>query len=233
MKKIFKIAATALTACLAAICMAITVSAETEDVELSVDRAVPTSGAWGQSVYYDKSQFDCARITPDTIIYIEYTTEGELVNTAGYAAEMIFQNYTTADPQIWAKVAPFEFTETSASYKYDDIVKAYGSEDLSTVDNMCIGDCGVILTATKITLTNCKPAEEVTTTTVAETTEAVTEAATEAVTTAETTAATTAAPAEKESDVEIPIILIVIISVVVAVAVVVTVIVIKSKRRFY
>lgn len=239
MKKIFKLALAVFTACMTAFVMSICVSAETEDVELPTQLAKATNGAWGQSIFYDKSQFDCSRITPDTIISIEYTTEGELKNTAGYAAELIFQNYSTADPQIWAKVAPYEFTDTTASYKYDDIIAAYGSEDLSTVDNLCVGDCGVILTVTKVTLTNCEKPEETTvatteattTTTEATTTEKVT---TTAETEAETTAATTkAAEKEKKNDGGIPIVLIVVITVVVAVAVVVTILVIKSKRRFY
>lgn len=231
MKKIFKAALTVIVSCIAAMAMSVGVSAATEDIELSTVSAKTTNGAWGQSVVYSRAQFDCAKLTEDSVIMIEYTVEGDVVNSAGYPAELILQNYTV-DPQIWAQVAPFEFTDTSASYKYDDIVAKYaeyGQTDLGTVDNLCIGDVGAVLTVTKVTVTNCE-IPEVTTTTAATTTEQITEAQTEAETTAATTQAEEA-PAEKKGGV--PIVLIVVITVVVAVAVVVTIIIIKSKKRFY
>lgn len=234
MKKIIKAAVLAAIACVTALAMAVCVSAATEDVELSTSLAKPTNGSWGQSIIYSKAQFDCGRITPDSIINIEFETEGELLNSLGYAAELIFQNYSTADPQIWAKVAPYEFTETTASFKYEDIVAMYGSEDLSTVDNLCVGDCGVVLTLTKFTITNCTSDGAAETTTAATTKAAEETTTTVAETEETTTAAETEPAAEKEkSSGGIPIVLIVVITVVVAVAAVVTIIIIKSRKRFY
>ena len=236
MKKIIKIAMAALTACMAAVVMAVTVSAETEDVELSVVRA-KMAPAWGQSITYTGDEFGISNLTEDSEILIEYETEEGLMPDNGYhPVEIILQNYVV-DPQIWAQISPIEFDETSAKFAYSDLVAIYadygGAEDLTDVNNVCFGATMVGAKVTKVTITNVEIPEVTTTTTAATTTEATTtEAVTE--TTTEATTATTAAPAaEKESSGGIPIVLIVVITVVVAVAVVVTLIVIKSKRRFY
>lgn len=234
MKKIMKTAMAVLTACFAAVMMAVTVSAEVKDVELSTTRATMCP-AWGQSVTYTAGDFNIANFTDATEVIIEYETDGGAMPDNGYnPAELIFQNYTI-DPQIWCQITPYEFNETSAKFAYSDMVTAYtdlgGKEDLSDVNNICIGATFVGVKVTKVTITNVDVPEVTTTTTAATTTEAVTEPVTEATT---TTAATTAAPAaeEKESG-GIPIVLIVVITVVVAVAVVVTLVVLKNRKRFY
>ncbi len=233
MKKIIKIAMAALTACMAAVMMAVTVSAEVKDVELSTTRATMCN-AWGQSVTYTAGDFNIANFTNETEVLIEYETDGGIMPDNGYnPAELIFQNYTI-DPQIWCQITPYEFDETSAKFAYSDMVAAYadlgGNEDLSDVNNVCIGATFVGVKVTKITITNVEVPEVTTTTTAATTTEAVTEPATEAET---TTAATTAAPAAEKESGGIPIVLIVVITVVVAVAVVVTLIILKNRKRFY
>lgn len=232
MKKIFKTVLAAAILCLTAVIMSVCVSAETEDVELPTTMAKKSSGAWGQSLTIQRTSFDCSRFTPDTVINVEFELDGEWTGS-GAPVELILQNFSTADPQIWAKVEPFELGENSASFRYEEMVAAYGSDDFSGVDNMCLGDCGIVMKATKFVVTNCEKIEV--TTTEATTTEAVTESMTAAETTAaETAAETTAAETESSSEGgSIPIIPIVIITVVVAVIVVVVIIVIKSKRRFY
>jgi len=236
MKKIIKIATAVLTACMAAVVMAVTVSAEVKDVELSVVRAKMAPN-WGQSITYTGDEFGIANMTENTEILIEYETEEGLMPDNGYhPVEIILQNYVV-DPQIWAQIAPIEFDETSAKFNYADLVAIYadygGAEDFTDVNNVCFGATMVGAKVTKVTITNVDVPEVTTTTTAATTTEATTtEAVTEATTEA-TTAATTAAPAAEKKSGGIPIVLIVVITVVVAVSVVVTLIVIKSKRRFY
>ena len=232
MKKILKIALSAAILCLTAVIMSVCVFAETEDIEMKTVLAKTTNGAWGQSVTYDKATFDCSRITSDSEIQVEFELDGEW-NGNGAPVELVFQNYSTADPAIWAKIAPYEFDETSAKFSYDDMVATYGSDDLSTVDAVHLGDCGIKMKVTKFVITNCEKIE-ITTTTTAATTEAVTEAETEA---AETTTAVTTTAAEASSQSSsggsIPIIPIVIVTVVVAVIIVVVIIVLKNRKRFY
>ncbi len=234
MKKILKSAMAVAAACMAAVLMAVTVFAEVKDVEVSTTRATMCP-AWGQSVTYTASDFKIANFTENTEVIIEYETDGGVMPDNGYnPAELIFQNYSS-DPQIWCQVTPYEFDETSAKFKYSDIVTAYvdlgGNEDLSDVNNVCVGATFVGVKATKVTITNVEVAE-VTTTTTAATTEAVTEPETEAATEA-TTAATTSAPAAEKESGGIPIVLIVVITVVVAVIAVVIILVLKGRKRFY
>ena len=235
MKKIIKIAMAALTACMAAVVMAVTVSAEVKDVELSVVRA-KMAPAWGQSITYSGDEFGITNLTEDSEILIEYETEeGAMPDNGYHPVEIILQNYLV-EPQIWGQISPTEFDETTAKFSYAELVEFYadygGKEDFTDVNNVCFGATMVGAKVTKVTITNVD-VPEVTTTTTAATTEATTtEAVTEATTEA-TTAATTAAPAAEKESGGIPIVLIVVITVVVAVAVVVTLIIIKSKRRFY
>lgn len=235
MKKIFKIAMAAITACIAAVLMAVTVSAEVKDVELSTTRAKMCL-TWGQSITYTYEEMKVAYFTEDTEIFIEYETEDGAMPDNGYhPVELIFQNYV-ADPQIWCQIAPAEYDETSAKFTYADMVSTYadrgGAEDLSDVNNVCFGATMVGAKVTKVTITNVE-IPEVTTTTTAATTEAVTEPAAVETTEATTAATTAAAPAEGESGGGVPIVLIVIITVVVAAAVVVTLVILKNKKRFY
>ncbi|MCH5194001.1 MAG: hypothetical protein J1F11_08580 [Oscillospiraceae bacterium] len=251
MKKILKAALTAAIGCIMAAAFSVCVYAETEDVELSVQFAVPSTGSWGQSITYyrvpvdnEHDVFDCGRITPDTIVTVEYELDGTWVKEDP-PVELILQNYSSSDPQIWAQVLPFEWDETSASFDYQAMVKVYGSEDLSTVDNLWLGDRGIVVTATKFTLTNCA-VEEVTTTTEAETTTkeettaaAETEAAKaddgDAAEAGDETAVTSAAQTESEntSNNNVLYIVIGVVAVVIIIAVVVVIIAKKPKNKFY
>lgn len=233
MKKIGKIFTGILAALMVAFTMSATVFAEDEeleDIELSTTRAVQTNGSWGQSITYSESDIKTDRFTEETQFIVEYELEGE--STMEYPVELILQNYV-ADPQIWAQVRPAEFTDTSATFNYEDMVTAYGSDDFSTVNNICVGDRGVKMKVTKCTVTNCKPKPVVTTTTQAET-EAVTETEAPA---EEVTEAATTAPAEEaasSSGGSMTVIIIVVVAAVVIAGVAVTFIVIKkNRRRFY
>ena len=231
MRKILKIMLSAVIVCITAVTVSLCAYAETEDVELSTSIAKTTNGEWGQSVTYPPNIFDCTRMTPDTIVKIEFELEDEWTGS-GAPVELVLQNYV-ADPQIWAKVEPFECDDTSASFRYDDMVVRYGGEDFSDVGNLCIGDCGIAMKVTKVTVTNCTVI--VTTTTEATTTTAATEAAEETTTQApaETTAATTTVAASSSGGGQIPLIPIIIGAVVVAVVVVVIVIIKKNRKDFY
>lgn len=212
------------------VCMAFMAYAETEDVEMSVARAVQTNGSWGQSITYSKSDLDASRFTPDTTIRVEYELEGDPSLPNQYQAELILQNYE-AEPQIWAQVIPVEYDDTYAVFDYDGMVLAYGSDDLSTVNNICVGDRGIKMKVTKVTVTGLSVPEVTTTEAV---TEATTEAPAETEAAVETTTASNAEKAPSGSGSSLTVIIIVIVAAVVIAGVVVTIIVInKNKKRFY
>ncbi len=220
----------------AAFCMTFTAFAEPTDFEPSVSRAVQTNGLWGQSISYSAAEVNAAGFTPDTTIEVEYELEGEVQLVGQHQVELILQNYEV-DPQIWAQVVPVEYDDTHAVFDYDAMVLAYGSDDLSTVNNVCIGDRGIKLTVTQVKITNydppvaeTKPVEEAEDKT--EETEA-TAAETEA---AETTSASSADTDSSAEDSGSSVVLfIVIIAAVVVIAVVVVVIIVakRNKKRFY
>lgn len=231
MRKILKAMLSAVIVCVTAVTVSLCACAETEDVELSTANAKTTNGAWGQSLTYPPNIFNCTRMTPDTIIKVEFELDGEWTGN-GAPVELVLQNYE-AEPQIWAKTEPFEYDDTSASFKYEDMVAVYGSDDFSGVGNLCLGDCGIVMKATKFTVTNCSVI--VTTTTEAETTTAASETSEETTTQApaETAAETTTAESSGSDGGQIPLIPIIIGAVVIAVIVVVIVIIKKNKKDFY
>ena len=235
MRKILKAILTAAAACVSAAVMSICVFAETEDVELPTSRAKFTTGAWGQSIVYDKAAFDCSRITPDSIVTVEFELDGNWVSS-GSPIELILQNWSTAEPAIWAKVEPYELDLESepmvASFRWDEMVLYYGSEDFSGVDALHIGDCGIKMKVDKLTITNCEVVEIITTTTTAATTtESFTEITTPPET--ETTAATTTAAASSDSSGAETLMKILpfIVGGTILVAVIVTVVIVVIKKK--
>ncbi len=233
--KISKIISGIAAGVFAAMCMTFTAFAEPQDLEPSVAKAVQTNGAWEQSITYSNTDINPAGITPDSVFEVQYELDGDEALPNQHQVELIFQNYT-ADPQIWAQVVPYEYDETHALFDYDAMVLAYGSDDFSTVNNICIGDRGVKMIVTYVKITNYDPPVKETAATTAET-EAepaaeITEAPAETAA-AETTAADTGTP-EASSGNSVALIIIIIAAVVVVTVVVVIIIVTKkNKKRFY
>lgn len=172
---------------------ALTVSVGAVDYTFDVSEAVQSNGAWGQSFVYftcndgkHDGNFDATWITPDSEVLVEFTYEGEQYSTS--PVELIWQTWddgpVAPDPDVnrtWNKVAPYDFDETSARFSYEDIVNSYGTDNFTTVYAINVGDTGVKLTVTALTITNCDIPDEaaVTVETEAET-EKVTEKETEA-----------------------------------------------------
>ena len=154
--KISKIISGIAAGVFAAFCMTFTAFAEPQDFEPSVTRAVQTNGTWAQSITYSNAEINPLGIGPDSVFEVQYELDGEESLPDQYQVELIFQNYT-ADPQIWAQVVPYEYDNTHALFNYDSMVLAYGSDDFSNVNNICIGDRGVKMTVTYVKITNYDP----------------------------------------------------------------------------
>ena len=90
MKKIFTLISAVVVSLMV---MCVTAFAATEDVELSVTRAMATNGQWGQSITYSKSDFDASRITPESQVMVEYEVEGEMPASGCHPVELIFKRY--------------------------------------------------------------------------------------------------------------------------------------------
>ncbi len=273
MNKIIKALTTA-AACAAAI-FTMSATAFAEDYEFDVSSAAESNGSWGQSfIYYTANDmgeehtgnFDTTWMTPDSEVLIEYTYSGETMNADMAPLELIWQTWDGGPFEIpegiktWNKVAPYEFDDTSAKFSFEDIAAAYGTDDFKTVYAICVGDTGVKLTVTKMTVTNCEiteaeeeteaEAEEETEAEAEEETEAETEEETEAETEEETEAETEETTVEEVSEVTTPtniadnapdeggaggiVVLVIIIVVVVAAIVVILIMMLKkSKGKYY
>lgn len=233
--KISKIISGIAAGVFAAMCMTFTAFAEPQDLEPSVAKAVQTNGAWEQSITFSNTDINPVGITPDSVFEVQYELDGDEALPNQHQVELIFQNYT-ADPQIWAQVVPYEYDETHALFDYDAMVLAYGSDDFSTVNNICIGDRGVKMIVTYVKVTNYDPPAKETAATTAET-EAepaaeITEAPAETAA-AETTAADTGTPEASSGNSVVLIIIIIAAVVVVTVVVVIIIVTKKNKKRFY
>ena len=148
MKKFLSVAMSAIIACASIFSCTLTAfaeNAETEDVTIDCSSA-ETCSNWKQSITVDQATFNATRLTKDSEIIVTFKSE-EINEKAGnkYNAELIFQswdNTTTPaaqDGAVWAKIAPVKFDDSSATYDFESIATAYGTDDFSQVYNIIIG----------------------------------------------------------------------------------------------
>lgn len=171
MNKLFKALTASAAGLFAAAALSLTVCAE--DYVFDIPDPVQTDGSWGQSfVYYTANDeghpgnFDATWMTSDSEVIVEYTYEGE--SSSKSPAELIWQTWeggpVEPNPDVkrsWNKVTPYEYDDTTAKFSFEDIAAKYGTDDFSTVYAINVGDTGVKLTVTGVTITNCNiPAEE-------------------------------------------------------------------------
>lgn len=163
MKNILKGMMTAVL--LGAAAIASTVTAAAEDVTIDVSEAVEST-KWGQSVTITKAQFDAERITKDSVVKVAFDAgdyKGEEL-----PIELIFQSWNnTTSPKVdkkggvWAKITTDDYTEKTATFTYDAIIEAYGTDDLSEVQAICVGDTDKApVTCKGLIVTNCEKAKE-------------------------------------------------------------------------
>lgn len=164
MNKLFKALTASAAGLFAAAALTLTVCAE--DQVFDTSEAVQTNGEWGQSFVYftcndgnHEGNFDATWITSESEVLVEYTYEGDSSSRA--PVELIWQTWAGGpvdDPDVnrsWNKIAPYEYDDTSAKFSYEDIVKSYGTDNFASVYAINIGDTGVKLTVTGVTITNC------------------------------------------------------------------------------
>ena len=158
MKKLFK--TLILSAAVAGTALSASFAAFAEDVKVDVSEAKESTG-WGQSITIKKEQFDARRLSKKSLVKVAY-------DSADYAGEeqpveLIFQSWdNTTSPNadetgaVWARVAPDEWTAAAATFSYDKIVEAYGTDDFSQVMAICVGDTDVTpITVKAVEITEC------------------------------------------------------------------------------
>ncbi|WP_295156423.1 hypothetical protein, partial [uncultured Ruminococcus sp.] len=102
---------------------------------------------WGQSASIGVDQFDTSTMTDKTWVIAQF--ESELPDdTFTNAVELILQSTDdTVSPKakngtVWGKVSPVLFNNHYAMFLYEDMVDAYGTEDMSCVTVVYVGDTG-------------------------------------------------------------------------------------------
>lgn len=156
-KLISAISAAALTAA-----MAVSAYAAVSDVQLDVSAAKPV-GPW-ENQPFSMEHYDPTKITAESEVKVTYTYTAADGAEVVCPVELIVQSWSNPDTPmvnasggVWAKVAPYEWDNTSASFSYDDMAAAYGITDFSGVDSINIGATeNVTLTITGVTITNCE-----------------------------------------------------------------------------
>ncbi|WP_432650821.1 hypothetical protein [Huintestinicola sp.] len=170
MNKLFKALTASAAGLFAAAALTITVCAE--DYTFEISEPVQTNGDWSQSfVYYTANDeghpgnFDATWMTSDSEVIVEYTYEGDSSSRA--PLELIWQTWENGpvepNPDVkrsWNKITPYEYDETTAKFSFEDIAAKYGTDDFATVYAINVGDTGVKLTVTGVTITNCDIPEE-------------------------------------------------------------------------
>ncbi len=157
--RVFSAAAAAV---IAAGCALSAYAADTSDVELDTSDAISV-GNWNTSAKYQYDTFDTTRMTKDSEIKVEFSMDTEANKLSSAPIELVFQSWESPDTSmaqpdgsVWAKVSAAEFDKTTAVFKYDDIVKAYGTDNFEKVSCICFTATDVAdITVKKVTVTSC------------------------------------------------------------------------------
>lgn len=158
MRRIFTALTAAAMTVAVAVSGAITAFAK-EDVEIDVSKAVESKG-WKQSFKLDAETFNPERLSADSQVKIEFSADKEYDKAP---VELILLSWDNTDSPnadedggVWAKVAPSDFGEGTATFDFDDMAEAYGSKDFKQVKQILIGDTDIAkIKLTKMTITNC------------------------------------------------------------------------------
>lgn len=243
MRKFSKWLSAAAVTLLAVIMSAVTAFAADDFCIFDVDEenAAVSNGSWGQAVAYNLHEHENDPIsitdfTEDSKIYVTFEVDGTPpANT--YGIEFIIQRWETEGvKKVWAKVQPVDVTDGVATFDYASMVAAYGSDDFSDVDQLYVGDSGVVIKVTNVSfdlsgdgLTDFATEEE---TTVTEEETTAKEEKSEETTTKKADEDKADEAEEESSSGGVNVVLIVVIAVVVIAAVVV-VIVLKTRKKYY
>ena len=113
--------------------------------EVVLEGAIGSAVAWGQAVVLgtvkNEGPFDPANIKKGIVFKVYYT---------GKVPEVVLQSWSGGEG--WAKVAPAQDDGSVATFTYEDMVAAYKSEDLSTLDNFIVGATDDQIEVTKVTM---------------------------------------------------------------------------------
>ena len=233
MKKISKWFSAAAVTVLAIIISAVTAFAADDDICL-FEGECRSPRSWGQAFAYnfndeaESISFSLSELNEKSKLYVEFELESEPPEEFVGLEFILFRRKTEDTESIWARVTPTDVKDGVAVFDYPSMVEAVGSDDLTIIDSIYVGDTDNELLVKKVTFDINGDGLE--------------GASAEAEKSADKSEETTEKSANKETNADsedaesesggVNIVLIVVIAVVVIAAVVV-VIVIKTRKRYY
>ena len=110
-----------------------------------------SGGSWGQAVSLETTRsggiIEPGWFVPGIIVHVNYTSDSP--------PEVVLQSWTDGAPVSWAKVTPFAWDEDNAQFSYEDMIIAFGTEDLiSFFDKFYVGDTGATLEVFGVSIGN-------------------------------------------------------------------------------
>lgn len=233
MKKVSKWLSAAAVTLLTVIISAVTAFAADDDICL-FEGECRSPRSWGQAFAYnfndeaESISFSLSELNEKSKLYVEFELESEPPEEFVGLEFILFRRKTEDTESIWARVTPTDVKDGVAVFDYPSMVEAVGSDDLTIIDSIYVGDTDNELLVKKVTFDINGDGLE--------------GASAEAEKSADKSEETTEKSANKETNADsedaesesggVNIVLIVVIAVVVIAAVVV-VIVIKTRKRYY
>ena len=171
-KRIVSFAAAAVTA----VTMCISASAETSNVEIDCSEAKKASN-FGKSLAISSETFELGRITENSQIVMTYEIleqkeedlSKSLISLSVQALSDPDNPFADEKGGVWVDVQPKNYDETTATFYYEDIFKAYGSKDFSKVSHIYVtAPTTAIIKVNSMIITDCNDSVPETTTTTAE-----------------------------------------------------------------
>ncbi|MBP0965958.1 MAG: hypothetical protein J5999_11815 [Oscillospiraceae bacterium] len=154
MRKISKWFSAAAAIITAFIMSAVTAAAADDDICLFEGEG-RSNGKWGQAYSLniranDKYAQLMTMLNENSKIYVDFSLEGTpSPNTQGI--EFILQKWEKqGGDSVWAQTPPIDVTDGVATFDYASLVKTFGSDDLSGVDQIYIGDTHAVIKVTRV-----------------------------------------------------------------------------------
>lgn len=154
MKKISKLFSAAAATLLAVIMSAVTAAAADDDICLFEGEG-RSNGKWGQAYSLniranDKYAQLMTMLSENSKIYVDFTLEGTPAPNT-YGIEFILQKWEKqGGDSVWAQTPPIDVTDGVATFDYASLAKTFGSDDLSAVDQIYVGDTNAVIKVTRV-----------------------------------------------------------------------------------
>lgn len=156
MRKISKWLSAAAMTMLAVILSAVTVLAADDNVCL-FEGECRSPRSWGQAFSYnfndegESVSFSLSELNEKSKLYVEYELESDPPEGFVGLEFILFKRKTEDTEAIWARVNPIEVKDGVAVFDYPSMIEAVGSDDLTIIDSIYVGDTDNELLVKKVT----------------------------------------------------------------------------------